>query len=125
MWRDLDIIKAKKLDEPLLLKENLLDFIPVREGEEPKTKIILEFLRHTGSIDELGEEDREKVTTRKLLIGNCKLEDAKNEKNGAYELIPPAGSDINYFSCDAPKGAVNSGQETIVEMKFTPPEIPA
>ena len=40
-------------------------------------------------------------------------------------MVPPAGNDVNYFSCDIPKGAVNSGQETVVEIKFTPPEIPA
>jgi len=46
------------------------------------------------------------------LIGNCKLEDSKMEKNANFELVPQPGE--KYFSCDMMKGQVNSGQETIV-----------
>ena len=56
---------------------------------------------------------------QKLIIGNCKLIDSKLEKNINYEVIIPK-EDI-YFSCDNPKGSVNSGNEVIVAFNFKKP----
>jgi len=35
----------------------------------------------------VSDEEREKIFIRKLLIGNCKLEDPKMEKNANFELV--------------------------------------
>lgn len=81
----------------------------------------MEFLRQDlFDQSHISEEEREKIFIWKLLIGNCKLEDSKMEKNANFELVPQAGE--KYFSCDMMKGQVNSGQETIVSIKFNPPK---
>ncbi len=96
----------------------LKEAIEMPEGQNPR--ITLEFLKSGPNDDDLFEAEREKLTKRKLLLGNCSLEDSKMEKNAAYELVPPAGE--KYFSCDLLKGALNSGQELIVDLKFTHPK---
>lgn len=112
-WREIDYFRKQRYEEPLLLKE------PKKSDE--KKRIVLEFSRMDVSPENLSDEEREKQTVRKLLLGNCKLEDSKMEKNANYELTPPG--DNQYFSCDIPKGALNSGQEFVAEIKFTPPEL--
>jgi hypothetical protein len=47
---------------------------------------VLEFTR---VVENLTDELKEKCTLRKLLLGSCKLNDSKNEKNGAFEFAPP------------------------------------
>jgi hypothetical protein len=42
------------------------------------------------------------------------------EKNANFEFVPAAGE--KYFSCDMMKGQVNGGQETVIQIKFTPPK---
>lgn len=112
-WRELDYFRKQRYEEPLMLKEPKVS--------EDKKRIILEYSRMDVSPENVSDEDREKQTVRKLLLGNCKLEDSKMEKNANYELTPPG--DNQYFSCDIPKGALNSGQELVAEIKFTPPEL--
>ena len=65
-------------------------------------------------------EENEKCFKRKLVIGNCKLNDAKSEKNGNYEII--LDKDCSYFTCDNPKGAINSGSEVILTFTYKKPE---
>ena len=65
-------------------------------------------------------EINEKCYKRKIIIGNCKLDDAKLEKNGNYEVF--LDKDCPYFTCDNPKGAVNSGQELIITFGYKKPE---
>jgi hypothetical protein len=66
------------------------------------------------------EEINEKCYKRKIIIGNCKLDDAKLEKNGNYEVF--LDKDCPYFTCDNPKGAVNSGQELVITFGYKKPE---
>ena len=66
------------------------------------------------------EEINEKCYKRKIIIGNCKLDDAKLEKNGNYEVF--LDKDCPYFTCDNPKGAVNSGQELIITFGYKKPD---
>ena len=58
---------------------------------------------------------------RKLILGNCKLLDPKNEKNSNFEITMPKDDKFGYFSCDNLKGAMTSGQELIINFKFKHP----
>ena len=64
-------------------------------------------------------EENEKCFKRKLTIGNCKLDDPKNEKNGNYEII--LDKDCPYFTCDNQKGSINSGQEIVITFGYKKP----
>ena len=55
-----------------------------------------------------------------MIIGNCKLDDNKLEKNGNYEVI--MDKDCPYFTCDNPKGSVNSGQEITITFGYKKPD---
>ena len=74
--------------------------------------------------EEKKEEENEGVDERcfkrKIIIGNCKLDDNKLEKNGNYEVI--MDKDCPYFTCDNPKGGVNSGQELVITFGYKKPE---
>jgi hypothetical protein len=59
--------------------------------------------------------------TRKIVVGNCKLMDPKNEKNGNFEILMPKDDKFGYFSCDNLKSPINGGQELIISFKFKPP----
>jgi len=76
-------------------------------------RILLEFLKYTS--ENMTKEEIEKSTKRKITIGNCRLNDPKNEKAGAFEII--MNKDDIYFTCDNPKGTVNAGSE--VNITFT------
>lgn len=78
----------------------MIEFVKIREG--------------------LSEEEEEMTKLRQLAIGSCALNDAKNEKNGTYEITLGKEND-KYFECDAAKGTANSGQENVVKFKFKPP----
>ena len=62
----------------------------------------------------------EKCYKRKIIIGNCKLDDSKLEKNGNYEVI--LDKDCPYFTCDNPKGSINAGQELVITFGYKKPE---
>lgn len=53
------------------------------------------------------------------MVGNCRLEEIKNEKTGNYEFI--SAKDDKYFECDKPRGPVNGGMEDIIKFSFKPP----
>lgn len=126
IWRDLDWFKSKSYEEILALREdgkepeNPDDEEQKEKAEPQPNEIILEFIRSENP-DDLSQEDREKMYTRKVTLGSCKLLDPKMEKNGAFDLIPPAGE--KYFECDNPKGALSGGNEVVVSFKFNPPEV--
>ena len=74
-------------------------------------------------VEEKKEENEgvdEKCFKRKMIIGNCKLDDNKLEKNGNYEVI--MDKDCPYFTCDNPKGSVNSGQEITITFGYKKPD---
>ena len=81
----------------------------------------MEFARDEDVANLTHEFEKVKNRQRQLCIGNCKLEDAKMEKPGNFE-ITPAPNSVKYFECDMPKGTVAGGQETIVKFTFTPPQ---
>ena len=66
------------------------------------------------------QEVNEKCFKRKIIIGNCKLDDPKLEKNGNYEVF--LDKDCPYFTCDNPKGSVNSGQEIVITFGYKKPD---
>lgn len=57
------------------------------------------------------------------MLGNCKLVDPKQEKNGNYEVMLGREEKHNYFTCDNPKGVVSSAREEVVVFRFTPPKM--
>ena len=74
-------------------------------------------------VEEKKEENErvdERCFKRKMIIGNCKLDDNKLEKNGNYEVI--MDKDCPYFTCDNPKGSINSGQELVITFGYKKPE---
>ena len=80
-------------------------------------RILLEFVKYNG--ENLSKEDLEKSIKRKITIGNCRLNDAKNEKAGAFEII--MAKDDLYFSVDNPKGTVNAGSDVYVTFTLKKP----
>ena len=48
--------------------------------------------------------EKEKNRFRKILVGSCRMNDIKMEKNGTYEIVP--GKDDKFFECDNLKGAL-------------------
>jgi hypothetical protein len=52
-------------------------------------RILLEFVKYTEKTEHMSKEEIEKMTKRKIIVGNCKLNDVKMEKNGTYEVILP------------------------------------
>ena len=80
-------------------------------------KILLEFLKFTS--ENLSKDDVEKTTKRKLLVGNCRLNDPKNEKVGSYEITLP--KDDIFFTVDNQKGSVNAGSEVIITFNLKKP----
>ena len=66
--------------------------------------------------------EKAKNRQRTILIGNCRLLDAKLEKPGNYEVFPPNVPEKTYFDCDQPKGTVAGGNESVVTFSFTPPK---
>lgn len=122
IWREVEEFKSRQYEELLALREDpdkakVSD--AVEEQKKPKS-ITLEFIR-SDTPDDLTEEEREKMYVRKVVLGSCKLLDPKLEKNGAYEIVAPAGE--KYFECDNLKGVLAGGQEVIVSFKFRPPEV--
>jgi hypothetical protein len=87
-WRPLDELK-KRYEEPLALLDH-----NSAQKEGTRRRIVLEYLRDE---DALKVQDyphlQEQNRVRKILVGNCKLEDVKMEKNGNYEFN--AGVSIN------------------------------
>jgi len=49
-------------------------------------RIFLEFTKYADNLD---KEALERTTKRKIILGNCKMNDPKNEKNGSYEITIP------------------------------------
>ena len=80
-------------------------------------KILLEFLKY--SSENLSKEELERTTKRKISIGNCKLNDVKNEKAGAFEII--MSKDDMYFTVDNAKGSINAGSEVTISFTLKRP----
>ena len=84
-----------------------------KKGKKAKKSIVEEKKEENEGVDE-------RCFKRKIIIGNCKLDDNKLEKNGNYEVI--MDKDCPYFTCDNPKGGVNSGQELVITFGYKKPE---
>lgn len=76
-------------------------------------KILLEFLKESQTYTT--NEEIERQLKRKVTIGNCKLNDPKNEKACVYEVFMQK-EDV-FFTCDNSKGNINAGSE--VTLTFT------
>ena len=71
-------IEQDYFSDPLLLPSNL--------KPQLNEKLIIEFVKYSS---DLPANLLEKAFKRQILIGNCKLNDPKSEKNGTYEIIIP------------------------------------
>ena len=67
----------------------------------------------------LSPEQQEQTRQRKLMIGNCKLNDSKSDKAGAFEINMPKVEN-NLFVCDMVKGNLAPGAEQKVTFTFNP-----
>lgn len=71
------------------------------------------------AILENNQEYLEKITKRKVIIGNCRLIDAKAEKNANFEVVFPVKDE--YFNCETMRGTLNSGVENVIVFTFKKP----
>ena len=67
----------------------------------------------------LTPEQTEQTKQRKIVFGNCKLNDAKSDKAGAFEINMPKVEN-NLFVCDVSKGNLAPGAEQKVTFTFNP-----
>ena len=77
----------KKYEEPL--KTLLHGASPASGEEQQRQRIFLEFSRDEDVEGIENEFEKEKNRVRSILVGNCRLLDAKMEKAGTYEITPP------------------------------------
>ena len=56
---------------------------------------------------DLSAFEREKNKIRKILIGSCKLNDPKMEKNGAYEFTPAVSAPMLFTLCRKTTSSLN------------------
>lgn len=80
-------------------------------------RILLEFVKYNS--ENLTNEEVEKTTKRKIIIGNCRLNDPKNEKAGAYEIFMQ--KDDSFFTCENLKGSINAGSEVAIAFNLKRP----
>ena len=103
------IVSKKENTNPNVRKTSAKD----KKGKKAKKTPVEEKKEENEGVDE-------RCFKRKMIIGNCKLDDNKLEKNGNYEVI--MDKDCPYFTCDNPKGSVNSGQELVITFGYKKPE---
>ena len=103
------IVSKKENANPNVRKTSAKD----KKGKKAKKAPVEEKKEENEGVDE-------RCFKRKMIIGNCKLDDNKLEKNGNYEVI--MDKDCPYFTCDNPKGSVNSGQELVITFGYKKPE---
>ena len=103
------IVSKKENINPNTKKTSAKD----KKGKKAKKIVVEEKKEENEGVDE-------RCFKRKMIIGNCKLDDNKLEKNGNYEVI--MDKDCPYFTCDNPKGSVNSGQELVITFGYKKPD---
>jgi len=87
--REYEPFEWKTNDELRRRYEEPLKVLQPSSGPQGRQKILLEFLRDDEVSEAIGNPfEREKNRVRKLLLGSCKLNDSKMEKNGSYEVTP-------------------------------------
>ena len=83
----------QRYEEPLKLLALAAGGSAGQDGQ--RRRIYLEFSRDEDvAFLEENDTEKHKNRTRTILIGNCRLLDAKMEKAGTYEITPPAVSSI-------------------------------
>ena len=84
-WKTTEKLK-KRYEDPL----KMLAAVPsIPPGG--RQRIVLEYIRDEDidlHDDKVTAFEREKNRVRKICIGNCRMQDPKMEKNGAYEITP-------------------------------------
>lgn len=86
------------------------------KGSEKPPRFELVFVK---SGPGLTAEQTEQTKQRKIVFGNCKLNDAKSDKAGAFEINMPKVEN-NLFVCDIAKGNLAPGAEQKVTFTFNP-----
>lgn len=94
--------------------EGPLSFL-AKTSEKP-ARFELTFVKEASG---LTAEQQEQTRQRKILIGNCKLNDAKLDKAGTFEINMPKVEN-NLFVCDMVKGNLAPGSEQKVTFTFNP-----
>lgn len=66
-------------------QEVFIDMLQLKRQYE-NDQILLEFTRYSSNLSDL---ELERTIKRKIIVGSCRLNDPKSEKNGTYEVILP------------------------------------
>lgn len=88
----------------------------LNKGPEKPQRFELTFVKDGPG---LTSEQQEQVKQRKIVIGNCKLNNSKSDKPGGYEINMPKVEN-NLFVCDMVKGNLVPGAEQKVTFTFNP-----
>jgi hypothetical protein len=94
--------------------EGPLGFLAKPSDKPPRFELI--FIKDAPG---LTPEQIEQTKQRKIVIGNCKLNDAKSDKAGAFEISMPKVEN-NLFVCDVAKSNLAPGAEQKVTFTFNP-----
>lgn len=82
----------KSVDDLLVRHESSFDPIKIKDEElifsPSNNRFILEFVK-----PKEGDEKNEFCFARKIVVGNCRLMDPKNEKPTSFEITMPVKSD--------------------------------
>jgi hypothetical protein len=109
--------KAFKWPSPSEMEEESegpLSFL-AKTSDKP-TRFELVFIKN---VPGLSQEQVEQTKQRKIVFGNCKLNDSKSDKAGAFEINMPKVEN-NLFVCDVAKGNLAPGAEQKVTFTFNP-----
>ncbi|CAG9327365.1 unnamed protein product [Blepharisma stoltei] len=96
-------------------KEGALNFLQKSADKPPR--FVLTFVKDAPG---LSQELQEQTRQRKIVVGNCKLNNSKNDKAGSFEILMPK-VDNNLFTCDVVKGNTPPGAEQKITFTFNPP----
>lgn len=94
--------------------EGPLSFLAKPSDRPPRFELV--FIKEAPG---LTAEQIEHTKQRKIVIGNCKLNDSKSDKAGAFEINMPKVEN-NLFVCDMVKGNLAPGAEQKVTFTFNP-----
>lgn len=97
-----------------------LDLDLLADSAMKKKAFLLQFAKPVHGVTD------EKTRILRLVVGNCKLNEAKSEKAGNFEVflpVSPRQKEQTYFTCDALKGNCAAGAESRIGFIFNQPAI--
>eukprot|EP01017_Pseudomicrothorax_dubius_P009283 TRINITY_DN13124_c0_g1_i2.p1 TRINITY_DN13124_c0_g1~~TRINITY_DN13124_c0_g1_i2.p1 ORF type:complete len:352 (-),score=62.77 TRINITY_DN13124_c0_g1_i2:3-1058(-) len=113
------LVFPTRAEDLIARHETSFELIKVRDEDliysPANNRIVLEFQKPHNS-----EDRSEACFTRRIVIGNCKLNDVKAEKPTAFEITMPREEKGQFFTCDKLKEAVAPGSETVITFTYKP-----